>query len=108
MRHHRLIYIAFLTVSFIAIFALLWQWHLTSHAYDEWIHAETAIFSTHHIYKKQKPEKRVVKGLYLTAYSANNDNTRHAIIDLIDKTELNAVVIDIKDYTGYVLYDSDI
>ncbi|TSC84674.1 MAG: Uncharacterized protein G01um101413_58 [Parcubacteria group bacterium Gr01-1014_13] len=47
-----------------------------------------------------------VKGLYLTAYSAGNPKKVDEIISLIDKTELNAVVIDIKDYSGKVLYDS--
>ena len=55
-----------------------------------------------------KPEKLEVKGIYLTAYTASNDTSRQRLIDLIDSTELNAVVIDIKDYTGYVLYDSNL
>ena len=58
--------------------------------------------------KKAKPEKREVKGLYLTAYSAGNVKTVDKMIDLIDRTELNAVVIDIKDYSGKVLYDSNL
>ena len=49
-----------------------------------------------------------VKGLYLTAYSAGSPKKIDEIIRLIDKTELNAVVIDIKDYSGIVLYDSQI
>jgi hypothetical protein len=44
--------------------------------------------------------------LYLTAYSAGSVKKIDSIIDLIDKTELNAVVIDIKDYSGKVLYNS--
>lgn len=47
-----------------------------------------------------------VKGLYLTAYSAGSREKIDEIIKLIERTELNAVVIDIKDYSGYVLYDS--
>lgn len=57
---------------------------------------------------KTKPAKREVKGLYLTAYSAASPKVTDYIIDLINKTELNAVVIDIKDYSGYVLYDSEL
>ncbi len=57
---------------------------------------------------KQKPKERVVKGIYLTAYSANSTTKLDSMIDLINSTELNAVVIDIKDYTGKVLYDSDV
>lgn len=47
-----------------------------------------------------------VKGLYLTAYSAGNQDKINEIISLLDKTELNSVVIDLKDYSGYILYDS--
>lgn len=57
------------------------------------------------IYKKED-EKFYAKGLYLTGYSAGNPEKRRAMIDLIDSTELNSVVIDIKDATGYVLYNS--
>lgn len=49
-----------------------------------------------------------VKGIYLTASSANTAKKMDEMIALINKTELNAVVIDIKDYTGYVLYDSQV
>lgn len=56
----------------------------------------------------QKPPPREVKGVYLTAYSAANPTKRSQIIDLINTTELNSVVIDIKDYTGNVLYNTDV
>ena len=55
-----------------------------------------------------KSSTRVVKGLYLTAYSAGNPAKIDAIIKLIDKTELNAVVIDIKDYSGLIFYSSQV
>jgi hypothetical protein len=58
--------------------------------------------------QRRKPEKREVKGIYLTAYSAGSSKKVDEIIDLIDRTELNAVVIDIKDYSGLILYDSDV
>lgn len=55
---------------------------------------------------KQKPPKIVAKGLYLTAYSAGSSKKIDEIISLLNRTELNSVVIDIKDYSGLVLYDS--
>lgn len=58
--------------------------------------------------KSQKPEQIEAKGIYLTAYSAAKESSRDRYIDLINSTELNAVVVDIKDYTGYLLYDSDV
>ncbi len=60
------------------------------------------------IIAKTKPSQTEVKGLYLTAYSAGSPKKIDEIISLIDKTELNAVVIDIKDYSGKILYDSRI
>jgi hypothetical protein len=58
--------------------------------------------------KPEKPREREVKGIYITAYSAGTPKKLAEIIDLIERTELNAVVIDTKDYSGKVLYDSDV
>jgi hypothetical protein len=58
--------------------------------------------------ERVKPQKQTVKGVYLTAYSAGSYKKMTQIIDLLDKTELNAVVIDIKDYSGLVLYDTKV
>ncbi|MFB6181568.1 MAG: putative glycoside hydrolase [Candidatus Magasanikbacteria bacterium] len=60
--------------------------------------------------KKQeiKPKKIEAKGVYLTARSASADWKLNRIIYLLNNTQLNTVVIDIKHYTGKVLYDSDV
>ncbi len=55
-------------------------------------------------FQKTAPIK--VKGLYLTAYSAGEPKKLSEIIKLINETELNSVVVDIKDYSGHILYDS--
>ncbi|MCM3699849.1 putative glycoside hydrolase [Paenibacillus macerans] len=44
-----------------------------------------------------------VKGIYVTAYSAGGSRMSE-LVDLVDKTDLNAMVIDIKDDTGYITY----
>ena len=49
-----------------------------------------------------------VKGIYLTAHSAGDDEFRAHIIDKIKDSRINTVIIDIKDYSGYILYDSQI
>ncbi len=59
-------------------------------------------------FKNQKHAPIKVKGLYLTAYSAGNSQKINEIITFISSTEINAVVIDIKDYSGYILYDSQL
>lgn len=56
--------------------------------------------------RQAKNPETNIKGLYLTAYSTSRSEKINEIIGLINRTELNAVVIDIKDYTGAVLYDS--
>lgn len=57
---------------------------------------------------RSKSPVRVAKGVYLTAAAAANSSTLARIEDLLATTELNAVVIDIKDYTGFILYKSQV
>lgn len=47
-----------------------------------------------------------VKGIYVTAYSAGGSRMNQ-LLDLIDKTDLNAMVVDIKDDAGYITYKTD-
>jgi hypothetical protein len=54
----------------------------------------------------EKPE--TVRGIYVTAHSANNENFRKRIIEKYNLDGINSLVIDIKDYTGFVLYDSKV
>lgn len=46
-----------------------------------------------------------LKGLYMTACVATEKQWRKKLVEMVDTTELNAVVIDIKDYTGAVSFD---
>lgn len=48
-----------------------------------------------------------VKGLYFNTYSINSPETYNKIVDLIEETDLNAVVIDIKDDWGNVTMNFD-
>ncbi len=47
-----------------------------------------------------------IKALYATSWSAGTPKQLNQLIDLINATELNAIVIDIKDYSGFVAYDT--
>lgn len=60
------------------------------------------------ILKKMQNPPEEVKALYLTGWSAGNSKKINEIIGLIEKEKLNAVVIDIKDYSGYISYRSGI
>jgi len=54
--------------------------------------------------KKTAPE--TVKALYLTSWVAGTPHLRQRILDLLSQTEANAVVIDVKDETGRISFDS--
>ncbi|MFP4979146.1 putative glycoside hydrolase [Paenibacillus sp. CN-4] len=53
-----------------------------------------------------QPDAPKVKGIYVTAYSAGGERMTK-LLDLVDKTELNSMVIDIKDDAGYITYKTD-
>lgn len=48
-----------------------------------------------------------LKGIYMTQCVVSMPSFRNKLVNLIDETELNAVVIDIKDYTGTVSFKTD-
>ncbi len=45
-----------------------------------------------------------VKAVYMTSWAAGNQRFRKELFDLVDTTEINAVVIDIKDYSGKISF----
>lgn len=50
----------------------------------------------------------IVKGIYATNWSAGSRRKSAALRELIRETELNAIVIDIKDFSGLVGYETDV
>lgn len=48
-----------------------------------------------------------VKAIYVSAWTIGSVRHRPRILSLLDDTELNAIVIDIKDSTGYVSFNTD-
>jgi Uncharacterized conserved protein len=53
------------------------------------------------------PRPAVVRGLYVNRWAAVS-NRVWSLIDIADRTEVNALVIDVKDDRGYVLYRSKV
>jgi len=51
---------------------------------------------------------KIIKAVYLTSWSAGDPRKINYVISLAKNTEINAVVIDIKDYSGYIAYDSKV
>jgi hypothetical protein len=50
------------------------------------------------------PTPDSVKAVYMTSWAAGNAKFRRELFDLIDTTEVNAVVIDVKDYSGHISF----
>ncbi len=48
-----------------------------------------------------------VKGIYMTSWVAGTPSIRSGLVNLIDDTEINSIVIDIKDYTGNIAFKID-
>jgi len=47
-----------------------------------------------------------VRAIYMSSWVAGTPSIRNRLVKLIDDTELNAVVIDVKDNTGLISWDS--
>lgn len=58
--------------------------------------------------KKLPNPPEAIKAVYATAWSAGSSKKLEYLEDLMEGTELNAIVIDIKDYSGAVLYNTEL
>jgi hypothetical protein len=50
------------------------------------------------------PTPKAVKAIYMTSYVAGDKKWRESLIKTIETTELNSIIIDIKDYTGQIAF----
>ncbi len=48
-----------------------------------------------------------VRAIYMTGWAAATSSLRNHIIKLAKNSEVNSIVIDIKDYTGQILFDTE-
>lgn len=46
-----------------------------------------------------------VKGIYMTSWVAGTRDWRRELVDFVEKSEINAIVIDVKDYSGRVSFE---
>jgi hypothetical protein len=58
--------------------------------------------------KPHKPEPPEVKGIYVTGNMAGSTDHFNHLVDLLDSSELNTMVIDVKDDNGLMTYKSNI
>jgi len=53
------------------------------------------------------PEPESVRAIYMSQCAAATDSYRTSLMKLMDETELNAIIIDLKDYSGTVSFPSE-
>lgn len=53
-----------------------------------------------------RPPHRLLKGVYLSYYGVGSRAIRERVLELLDRTELNTVVIDVKGDRGFIPYES--
>lgn len=51
------------------------------------------------------PTPDAVKGIYMTACVATAPSLRDKLVALVEETELNSIVLDVKSYDGWISYD---
>jgi len=51
------------------------------------------------------PTPKQVRAVYMTSWTAGTPRARERLVRLVEETEINAVVIDIKDYSGTISFD---
>ncbi|MFT5180068.1 MAG: hypothetical protein ACI9GH_000425 [Candidatus Paceibacteria bacterium] len=49
-----------------------------------------------------------VKTIYMSACVAATPSFRKDLVDLVDETELNSIIVDIKDYTGTISFETEL
>ncbi len=54
----------------------------------------------------QTPEP--LKAIYMTSWVASDKKIRAKLVKMVDDTEINSVVIDIKDYTGNIVFPVEV
>jgi hypothetical protein len=53
-------------------------------------------------------EPKEIRGIYATAGATADDERFNELMDMVDRTEVNAIVLDIKDSAGLVFYNTNV
>lgn len=76
--------------------------HSKSKEREHLIHAKQLPIS------KPLPERVEARGIYVTGWVAGSQKSLKRLLELLDRTDLNTLVIDVKDDYGHLTYNSSI
>jgi hypothetical protein len=58
-------------------------------------------------YPNYVPVPEAVRSIYMSQCVVGTPSFRNDLVELVEETELNSIIIDIKDYTGMIAFDTD-
>ena len=91
---------------FIGLFLIYWLIPAGKVAYSDTLEVLVAPTSTvPQVTHLTTPDP--LKAVYMSSWAAGNEKFRKELFDLVDTTEINAVVIDVKDYSGRISFPVD-
>ena len=96
---------ALVGVCTVAVFAMPNEWHMSSAETKEEQKEQESLPKkpvAEHV-----PTPEPLKGIYMSQCVVGTPSFREKLVKLIDDTQLNAVVIDIKDYTGKIGFTTE-
>lgn len=118
--HKKILYLALIVI--VVLIAFLYANNVLtktmSVTYDPTKNASTSgngiLSDAVNILKKEEPKSDIkyvktpeaTKVIYMTACVASTETFKQELVDLIDSTEINSIIIDIKDFTGTIAYDT--
>ncbi len=105
-RHKKVAFLCLVVAIVVAFFALLPDALSERYLYsqDNTASVSSTTLDSHTQIPSYVSTPDVVKGIYMTSWVASSRDLRGNLVKLIDETELNTVVIDIKDYTGKIIF----
>ncbi len=113
MKNHmnRVVVFTFFGLALAGVYFFL-ETHLGETTYDPKA-AQLAEVSKEEKVEEKRPSSdhvktpETVKAIYMTACVLSTVEFKQELVDLIDQTEINSIVIDIKDFSGTISFPSD-
>lgn len=84
---------------------LVYQHHVIQTKINDYLKRQEEEANRNIVDRKEMPEP--VKAIYLSSWVAGTPSIRNELISFVERSDLNAVVIDIKDSTGIISFEVD-
>lgn len=80
--------------------------------YDSEVPSDDKVATVAEVVPVKKPPEHiktpnVVKAVYMTSWVAGTPSIREKLLAFVENSEFNSVVIDVKDYTGFIAFETD-